>query len=121
MAKGWPLGFMSHMEVLRVALRAKLDVCWGHGDLVVELQVLCRKRSRQEMGELNPEGSERIFLGGFWSETKAALVNHQFLDKECFSLVLLQTHAVILLEVNPSQFLLLLTPAQSCLPSIKGF
>lgn len=34
MAKGWPLGFMSHVEVLRVALRAKRDMggdmetCW---------------------------------------------------------------------------------------------
>lgn len=26
MAKGWPLGFMSHVEVLRVALRAKRDM-----------------------------------------------------------------------------------------------
>lgn len=93
----------------------------GHGDLLVGLIVLCRKHPRQEMGEPNPEGPEWIFLGGFWSETKEVLVIHQFLDKECFSLVLLLTHAVVMLAVNPSQVLLLLTTAQSCLPSIKGF
>lgn len=121
MAKGWPLGFMSHVEVLIVALRAKRDICGGHGDLLVGLIVLCRKHPRQEMGEPNPEGPEWIFLGGFWSETKEVLVNHQFLDKECFSLVLLLTNTVMMLDVNPSQVLLLLTAAQSCLPSIKGF
>lgn len=96
MAKGWPLGFMSHVEVLGVALGAGWDTSqgtwwWGSGSWVGDASG--RSWVTQTLWV------KRDFLG--WFGVKRGRTDRhsscRILDGEIFCLVLLLTHPAMML------------------------